>query len=99
MGFVESWHFCLYKMCWNTSKFGCSYLQSEKCKFRFMDTTSSRGNASMNNIVLSELWLYDNEIIHTRGGIIAPQVPSLRGTRGAIIPPQVWIISLSYNQS
>ena len=53
----------------------------------------------MNNIVLSELWLYDNEIIHTRGGIIAPQVPSLRGTRGAIIPPQVWIISLSYNQS
>ena len=50
-------------------------------------------------IVLSELWLYDNEIIHTRGGIIAPQVPSLRGTRGAIIPPQVWIISLSYNQS
>ena len=51
------------------------------------------------NIVLSELWLYDNEIIHTRGGIIAPQVPSLRGTRGAIIPPQVWIISLSYNQS
>ena len=51
------------------------------------------------HIVLSELWLYDNEIIHTRGGIIAPQVPSLRGTRGAIIPPQVWIISLSYNQS
>ena len=51
------------------------------------------------NIVLSELWLYDNEIIHTRGGIIALQVPSLRGTRGAIIPPQVWIISLSYNQS
>ena len=40
--------------------------------------------------------MYDNEIIHTRGGIIAPQVPSLRGTRGAIIPPQVWIISLSY---
>ena len=52
-----------------------------------------------NNIVLSELWLYDNEIIHTREGIIAPQVPSLQGTRGAIIPPQVWIISLSYNQS
>ena len=50
-------------------------------------------------ILLSYLWLYDNEIIHTRGGIIAPQVPSLRGTRGAIIPPQVWIISLSYNQS
>jgi len=26
----------------NTSKFGCSYFQSEKCKFRFMDATSSR---------------------------------------------------------
>ena len=61
--------------------------------------SNKRSQAFLNNIVLSELWLYDNEIIHTRGGIIAPQVPSLRGTRGAIIPPQVWIISLSYNQS
>ena len=60
---------------------------------------SYRYSMLLGNIVLSELWLYDNEIIHMRGGIIAPQVPSLRGTRGAIIPPQVWIISLSYNQS
>ena len=51
------------------------------------------------NIVLSELWLYDNEIIHTCGGIIAPRVPRKLGTCGAIIPPRVWIISLSYNQS
>ena len=50
-------------------------------------------------ILLSELWLYDNEIIHTCGGIIAPRVPCKLGTCGAIIPPRVWIISLSYNQS
>ena len=45
MGLMESWHFCLYKMCWNTSKFRCSYIQSEKCEFRFVDATSSRGNS------------------------------------------------------
>ena len=43
--------------------------------------------------------MYDNEIIHTCGGIIAPRVPRKLGTCGAIIPPRVWIISLSYNQS
>ena len=34
--------------------------------------------------------------VFTAAGITEPP---LRGTRGAIIPPQVWIISLSYNQS
>ena len=47
MGFVESWHICVYNLCWNSPKFRGAYFKSKVRKLGRMDTGTSQGNQFM----------------------------------------------------